>query len=134
MTHYKLTSLISILIFIPLLSACGADGMATPSGVLAAPSAESRLGVGEATSIPTAPPVPTNTSVPPTPVPTEPPVPTDTPVPPTPVPTESPVPTDTPVPPTPVPTETPVPTDTPVPPTPVAVLPPPTLLYFWAQW
>lgn len=85
MTHYKLTFLILILVLIPLLSACGANGMVTPSEAPATPSAESRLEVSQATSIPTEPPVPTDTPVPPTPVPTEPPVPTDTPGPPTPV-------------------------------------------------
>jgi hypothetical protein len=85
MTNYKLTFLVLTLILIPLLSACGADGMGTPSGALATPSAESRPEVSEATSIPTEPAVPTDTPVPPTPVPTEPAVPTDTPVPPTPV-------------------------------------------------
>lgn len=83
MSTYKLTFLISILILIPLLSACGTGGINTPSGALATSSAESRLEVSEATSIPTEPPVPT---------------------------------------------------DTPIPPTPVVALPPPTLLYFWAQW
>jgi hypothetical protein len=117
MNTYKLTFLISILILIPLLSACRIDGMDTPPGALASPSAEPRLEVSEGTSIPPELLVPTDTSVSPTPVVTEPPVSTDTPVPPTPVATES-----------------PVPTDTPVPPTPVAALPPPTLLYFWAQW
>ena len=87
MTHYKLAFLILILVLIstPLLSACGADGMDTPSGALATPSAESRPEVSGATSIPTEPSVPTDTPVPPTPVPTEPPVPTATSVPPTPV-------------------------------------------------
>ncbi|NIO71478.1 MAG: hypothetical protein GTN71_21225 [Anaerolineae bacterium] len=117
MTTHKLTFLILVLILVPLLSACGTDGMDTPSRPLATPSAESRLEVSEATPIPTEPPVPTDTSVPPTPVPTEPPVPTDTSIPPTPV-----------------ATELPLLTDTPVPPTPVVALPPPTLLYFWAQW
>lgn len=83
MTHSKLAFLILILIL--LLSACGTSGMDTPSGSLATPSAESRPEVSEATSIPTEPPVPTDTPVLPTPVATEPPVPTDTPVPPTPV-------------------------------------------------
>jgi hypothetical protein len=83
MDNYKLTFLISILILIPLLSACGIGAMDTPSGALASPSAEPRPEESEATSIPREPPVPT---------------------------------------------------DTPVPPTPVAALPPPTLLYFWAQW
>ena len=83
MANYKLAFL--ILILVPLLSACGTDGMDTPSGALATPSAESTLEVREATPIPTEPPVPTDTSIPPTPVPTEPPVPTDTPVPPAPV-------------------------------------------------
>ncbi len=95
MTQYKLACLILTLILIPFLSACGPDGMNTPSGSLATPSAKPRLEVSEATSIPPQPPIPTDT---------------------------------------PVPTKPPVPTDTPVPPTPVAVLPPPTLLYFWAQW
>jgi hypothetical protein len=85
MTNSKLTFLILILILTPLLSACGICGMDTPSRALATPSAESRPEVSGATSIPTEPPVPTDTPVPPTPVPTEPPVPTDTPVPPTPV-------------------------------------------------
>ena len=85
MADYKLTFLILILILIPLLSACGADGMDTPSGVLATPGAGSRPEVSEVTSIPTELAVPTDTPVPTTPVPTEPPVPTDTPVPPTPV-------------------------------------------------
>jgi hypothetical protein len=100
MDNYKLAFLISILILIPLLSACGRDGMDTPSRALVTPSAESSLEVSEGTSIPPEFPVPTDTSVPPTPVPTE----------------------------------LLLPTDTPVPPTPVVALPPPTLLYFWAQW
>jgi hypothetical protein len=84
MANYKPTFLILTLILIPLLSACGTDGLEdTPSGALVTPSAESRLKVSEATSILTEPPVPTNTPIPPTPVPTEPPVPTDTPIPPT---------------------------------------------------
>jgi hypothetical protein len=116
MPTYKLTSLILVLILVPLLSACRTDGIDTPSGALVTPSAESNLEVSEATSIPTKPPVPTDTSIPPTLV------------------AELPVLTDTPVPPTPVVTEPPASTDTPVPPTPVVALPPPTLLYFWAQW
>jgi hypothetical protein len=85
MTNDRLTSLILILVLIPLLSACGTDGMDTPSGALATPIAESRPEMGEATSIPTELPVLTDTPVQPTPMVTEPPVPTDTPVPPTPV-------------------------------------------------
>ena len=117
MPTYKLTSLILVLILVPILSACRTDGMDTPYGALVTPSAESRLELNKGTSIPPELLVPTDTSVPPTPVVTEPPASTDTPVPPTPVATEP-----------------PVPTDTPVPPTPVVALPPPTLLYFWAQW
>ena len=85
MNTYKLTFLISMLFLISLLSACGTGGMDTPSGALATPSAEPRLEVSEATSIPAEPPVPTDTPVPPTPVAMEPSVPTDTPVSPTPV-------------------------------------------------
>ena len=65
MTNYKLTFLILMLTLIPLLPACGTDGLEdTPSGALATPSAESRLGVGETTPIPTEPPVSTDIPVP----------------------------------------------------------------------
>ena len=43
MDNYKLAFLISILILIPLLSACGTDGMDTPSRALVTPGAESSL-------------------------------------------------------------------------------------------